>query len=153
MQLEFFIELIVRRGDNMKFGDKLILLRKKNGLSQEELASKLNVSRQSVSKWESNNTYPETDKIIQICNLFECRMDDLINEKIVDVDQVMRKNKNNLSIVFDSLLEFITKSINMFSSMKFTSILKCVVELGILILILFDSYFKLDINFFITTKF
>lgn len=90
-----------------------------------------------MSKWESNNTYPETDKIIQICNLFECRMDDLINEKIVDVDQVMRKNKNNLSIVFDSLLEFITKSINMFSSMKFTSFLKCFFELGILILILF----------------
>ena len=55
----------------MKFGDKLIQLRKKNGLSQEELASKLNVSRQSVSKWESNNTYPETDKIVQICNLFD----------------------------------------------------------------------------------
>ena len=121
----------------MKFGDKLIILRKKHNLSQEELASKLNVSRQSVSKWESNNTYPETDKIIQICNLFECRMDDLINEKIVDVDQVMRKNKNNLSIVFDSLLEFITKSINMFSSMKFTSFLKCFFGLGILILILF----------------
>lgn len=48
----------------MKFGDKLIRLRKKNGLSQEELAEKLGVSRQSVSKWESNNTYPETDKIV-----------------------------------------------------------------------------------------
>ena len=52
----------------MKFGDKLIKLRKKNGMSQEDLANLLNVSRQSVSKWESNNTYPETDKIIQICN-------------------------------------------------------------------------------------
>ena len=53
----------------MKFGDKLIALRKKKGLSQEELAEKLGVSRQSVSKWESNNTYPETDKIVQICNI------------------------------------------------------------------------------------
>lgn len=121
----------------MKFGDKLILLRKKNGLSQEELASKLNVSRQSVSKWESNNTYPETDKIIQICNLFDCRMDDLINDKVNDIEQIDRKSKNNLAIVFDSFLEFVIKTINMFSSMKFTSILKCVVELGILILILF----------------
>ena len=102
----------------MKFGDKLIQLRKKNGLSQEELASKLNVSRQSVSKWESNNTYPETDKIVQICNLFDCRMDDLINDKISDIEQIDRKNKNNLFLIFDSLLEFITKSINMFSSMK-----------------------------------
>lgn len=121
----------------MKFGDKLILLRKKNGLSQEELASKLNVSRQSVSKWESNNTYPETDKIIQICNLFDCRMDDLINDKVNDIEQIDRKSKNNLAIVFDSFLEFVIKTINMFSSMKFTSILKCVVELGILILTLF----------------
>lgn len=121
----------------MKFGDKLILLRKKNGLSQEELASKLNVSRQSVSKWESNNTYPETDKIIQICNLFDCRMDDLINDKVNDIEQIDRKSKNNLAIVFDSFLEFVIKTINMFSSMKFTSILKCGIELGILILILF----------------
>ena len=116
----------------MKFGDKLISLRKKHGLSQEELASKLNVSRQSVSKWESNNTYPETDKIVQICNIFDCRMDDLINDKISDVDSCERKNKNNFSIAFDSLLEFITKSINMFTSMKFSSGLRCLVEFGIL---------------------
>ncbi len=121
---------------NMKFGDKLISLRKKNGLSQEELASKLNVSRQSVSKWESNNTYPETDKIVQICNIFDCSMDDLINEKVVDVTKCERKNKNNFSFIFDSLLEFVTKTINMFSSMKFTGGLKCVIELGILTLFL-----------------
>ena len=74
----------------MKFGDKLIALRKKKGLSQEELAEKLNVSRQSVSKWESNNTYPETDKIVQICNIFECTMDDLINDNITDIESIER---------------------------------------------------------------
>ena len=79
----------------MKFGDKLIALRKKKGLSQEELAEKLGVSRQSVSKWESNNTYPETDKIVQICNIFECTMDDLINDNITDVESIERKSKNN----------------------------------------------------------
>lgn len=113
----------------MKFGDKLVALRKKNGLSQEELAEKLNVSRQSVSKWESNNTYPETDKIVQICNLFNCSMDDLINDKIIDIDQVERKEKNNLSINIDSLLNFITKTIDMFSSMTFGSGFKCVIEI------------------------
>ena len=116
----------------MKFGDKLIILRKKNGLSQEELAEKLGVSRQSVSKWESNNTYPETDKIVQICNLFECSMDDLINDKVTDVEGSLRKNKNNLNEVWDSLLEFITKTINMFSHMKFTSGLKCLIEMFVL---------------------
>ena len=116
----------------MKFGDKLIVLRKKNGLSQEELAEKLGVSRQSVSKWESNNTYPETDKIVQICNLFDCSMDDLINDKVTDVEGSLRKNKNNFNEVWDSLLEFITKSINMFSHMKFTTGLKCVIEMFII---------------------
>ena len=47
----------------METKDIIYDLRTKNGLSQEELAEKLGVSRQSVSKWESNNTYPETDKI------------------------------------------------------------------------------------------
>ena len=119
----------------MKFGDKLVELRKKNGYSQEELAEKLGVSRQSVSKWESNNTYPETDKIIQIANLFECSMDDLINDKITDVDGALRKNKNIYN-VWDSLLEFITKTINMFSKMTFLQGIKCIIEMVIVGLLL-----------------
>ena len=137
MQLIYFIKLVCERGDSMKFGDKLISLRKKAGMSQEDLASKLNVSRQSVSKWESNNTYPETDKIVQICNIFECRMDDLINDKISDITQCDRNSKNNISEAFDSLLEFIVKSINMFTSLKFKSLIKCLFELGVLGLCLF----------------
>ena len=112
----------------MKFGDKLVELRKKNGYSQEELAEKLGVSRQSVSKWESNNTYPETDKIIQIANLFDCSMDDLINDKITDIEGSLRKNKNIYNI-WDSLLEFITKTINMFSKMTFLQGFKCIIEI------------------------
>lgn len=120
----------------MKFGDKLLGLRKKNGLSQEELAEKLGVSRQSVSKWESNNAYPETDKIVQICNLFNCSMDDLINDEISDIGQIERKEKNNISTYIDSFLEFITKTINMFGDMKFSSGLKCVIEMIIVGLLL-----------------
>ncbi len=116
----------------MKFGDKLIELRKKNGYSQEELAEKLGVSRQSVSKWESNNTYPETDKIIQIANLFECSMDDLINDKITDIDSTLRKNKSNINTVWNSLLSFITRTVNMFTKMKFMDGLKCVIEMIII---------------------
>ena len=120
----------------MKFGDKLVGLRKKNGLSQEELAEKLGVSRQSVSKWESNNAYPETDKIVQICNLFDCSMDDLINDQITDLKQIERKEKNNITTYIDSFLEFITKTINMFGDMKFSSGLKCVIEMIIVGLLL-----------------
>ena len=120
----------------MKFGDKLIELRKKNNYSQEDLAEKLGVSRQSVSKWESNNTYPETDKIIQIANLFDCSMDDLINDKVTDIESSLRKNKNNFYTVWDSFLEFIINTINMFSKMKFIDGLKCIIEIIILCFIL-----------------
>lgn len=121
----------------MKFGDKLVGLRKKNGLSQEELAEKLGVSRQSVSKWESNNAYPETDKIVQICNLFDCSMDDLINDQITDLKQIDRKEKNNLAKSVDSFFDFISKTINMFSDMTFGSGFKCVLKMGLLTLGLF----------------
>ena len=120
----------------MKFGDKLIELRKRYGYSQEELAEKLGVSRQSVSKWESNNTYPETDKIIQIANLFDCSMDDLINDKITNIESTLRKNKTNFKGVWNSFLEFITKTINMFSKMRFQDGLRCVIEMFIFGLLL-----------------
>jgi len=124
----------------MKFCDKLIALRKKNGLSQEDLAAKLNVSRQSVSKWESGNAYPETDKIISIANLFDCSMDDLINDNITDLENMERKNKN-VNNAIDSFLEFLTKTINMFYDMKFISRIKCLIEILILMLIVFFSGF------------
>ena len=54
----------------MILADKVMTLRKKNGWSQEELAEKLNISRQSVSKWESGATIPELDKLIAMSKLF-----------------------------------------------------------------------------------
>ena len=71
----------------MSFGEKLTKLRKEKGLNQEELAQELNVSRQAVSKWESNNSYPETDKIIQICKIFNVSMDELIGLKEVSKEK------------------------------------------------------------------
>ena len=50
----------------MILADKIVRLRKKNGWSQEELAQKMNVSRQAVSKWESAQTVPELEKILQL---------------------------------------------------------------------------------------
>ena len=66
----------------MKTGDKIAKLRKQNNLTQDQLAGLLKVSRQSVSKWESNITYPETDKIIRISQIFDCSIDYLLNDKI-----------------------------------------------------------------------
>ena len=62
----------------MSFGENLQFLRKSKGMTQEDLAESLNVSRQSVSKWESDYTFPEMDKIMQICDLFSCSMDTLV---------------------------------------------------------------------------
>lgn len=62
----------------MTFGENLQFLRKRGGLTQEDLAEKMEVSRQSVSKWESNAAYPETDTILRLCDLFRCDMDTLL---------------------------------------------------------------------------
>lgn len=53
-------------------------LRKRENMTQEQLAEVLGVSRQSISKWESDTSFPETDKILQICDMFHCNMDTLM---------------------------------------------------------------------------
>lgn len=62
----------------MSFSDNIIFLRKKANLTQEQLADKLEVSRQTVSKWEQGLSFPETDKILQICDMFNCDMDTIM---------------------------------------------------------------------------
>ena len=77
----------------MKFKDKLQKLRKKSELSQEQLADKLNVSRQAVSKWESGAAYPEMDKIIAISKIFNCGIEYLTNENMTETDFLEKGNK------------------------------------------------------------
>lgn len=64
----------------MKFHEKLQELRKGRGLSQEALAEILDVSRQAVSKWESGQTYPETDKLIALAKRFDVTLDSLLQD-------------------------------------------------------------------------
>ena len=66
----------------MILADKIINLRKKSGMSQEDLAGKLNVSRQSVSKWESAQSIPDLDKIIQMSSIFGVSTDFLLKDEI-----------------------------------------------------------------------
>ena len=68
----------------MTFGDKLSKLRKEHNYTQEQLADILGVSRQSISKWESDTAYPETDKLIGLGRLFDCSMDYLLREEITE---------------------------------------------------------------------
>ena len=59
----------------MKLEEKITMLRKRNGGSQEELGFRLDVSRQAVSKWEMGDSVPDLDKIIKISELFGCTTD------------------------------------------------------------------------------
>lgn len=66
----------------MEFNNKLYELRKQKGFSQEELASRLNVSRQTVSKWEVGESTPDMEKLVAISALFEISLDELVLDKV-----------------------------------------------------------------------
>lgn len=81
----------------MSTGEKIYELRKKKNMSQEELAQVLNVSRQTISKWETGESNPDFDKIVPLCNFFEISTDEflrgsnpILEEKI---ESVSKKNK------------------------------------------------------------
>ena len=66
----------------MKLSEKIIELRKANGMTQEDLASKCNVSRQSISKWEADISLPETEKLLTLGELFSVSMDVLLKDEL-----------------------------------------------------------------------
>ena len=68
----------------MKIGEKIYSLRKKYNLSQEELANELNVSRQTVSKWEVGESCPDFDKIVPLCELFGISTEELLRDKKIE---------------------------------------------------------------------
>lgn len=65
----------------MEFNNKLYQLRKQKGLSQEELANRMNVSRQTISKWEVGDSTPDMEKLIALSDLFEISLDELVLDK------------------------------------------------------------------------
>lgn len=81
----------------MKFSDKLIDLRKKNGLSQEQLGEKLDVTRQTISKWELGQSKPDMDKLIELSKLFNVDISYLVDDEVI-VKGDINKREKNLSI-------------------------------------------------------
>ena len=69
----------------MKFGDNLKQIRKSKGMSQEQLADMVNVTRQSVSKWENGDGYPEMNNILELCKIFNCKLNDLVHTDMSDI--------------------------------------------------------------------
>ena len=86
----------------MEFHEKLQELRKQKGLTQEELAKDLYVSRTAVSKWESGRGYPSIDSLKEISSYFSVTIDDLLSgEKIISIAE--KENKSNLQSMCDFL--------------------------------------------------
>lgn len=119
----------------MKFCEKLQKLRKEKGYSQEQLADLLEVSRQSVSKWESGTTYPEMDKLLMLCKIFNVTLDDLTNDEVTDT-LIKEKNKGTFNNIIYAILEMISKSVSMFKQMNKKELSKCITELIIVVILL-----------------
>lgn len=73
----------------MTIAEKLKYLRKEHNMTQEDMAEKLNVSRQTISKWETNITIPDADNIVAICKLFHITTDELLDYNV----QTIKKKK------------------------------------------------------------
>lgn len=104
----------------MKFGENLYNLRKKQKISQEKLAEKIGVSRQSVSKWENGTAYPEMNRIFELCKIFHCKLNDLVNDNILDFDSLDKEVKMSV-VKFNkekqNKLKIVSKTISIFSKM------------------------------------
>lgn len=87
---------------NIEIANRLVKLRKKNGLSQEELADKLGLSRQAVSKWERAEASPDTDNLICLAKLYNVSLDDLLNTD-EDLDTIVKEQvkENQQELVDD----------------------------------------------------
>ena len=92
----------------MSLGENLQFLRKKENITQEQLAEQLNVSRQSVSKWESDSAYPEMDKLLQLCNLMHCSMDELVQKEI---SQVYIEDKADYDNHFNEFSKYVSLAV------------------------------------------
>ena len=99
----FLIALAVAffQNPSLKFNEKIVRLRKIKGITQDELASAVGVSRQAVYKWESGQSYPEASKLIEMKALFGISIDDLLDDNYEVI--VPDKKKKRLSPLWKSL--------------------------------------------------
>lgn len=88
------------------FSEKLYELRKAKKLSQEELAERLNVARQTISKWETGATTPDTNNLIELSNIFEISIDEFVGKNVKQEDENEPENKkvNKKKIIIVSIL-------------------------------------------------
>lgn len=126
----------------MKLSDKIIGLRKSNGMSQEDLAEKLNVSRQAISRWESGTAMPDASNILQLSKLFSVTTDYLLNDDyqsdndLPKVKEVQNDNLGQIMIylvtleVMVLLMQFMTTVILQNVFLGFLSFIPFVAAIG-----------------------
>ncbi len=72
----------------MSLGANIQYLRKLNKLTQEQFAEKMGITRQTVSRWESDEVTPELDKLVEVCSLFSCKLDELVRESMSSKSEI-----------------------------------------------------------------
>lgn len=130
----------------MNIAEKIVLLRKKKGISQEELANELNTSRQAISKWENNQSTPDLEKLVALSKYFNVTTDYLL------IDSIETSINNNSqyegNIEFQKLKSEVTKdeyqyAINEAKKKKHFSYCLIVIAPFIVILAVFICYYCL----------
>ena len=129
----------------MFFASNLQKLRKKENMSQEALAERLDVTRQSVSKWESGASYPEMDKLISICKIFNVDMDTLVNGDVLDEKKQDKETTINTKDILDKFNTLMKKIVCLFESMSFKEIIEFLVTVFLLIIIILIGTIPKDI--------
>ena len=95
----------------MKFGDNLKIIRKNKKMSQEQLAEKVGVSRQSVSKWETGEAYPEMNNILELCKIFNCKINDIVHTDMSDISSLDEEIVMNV-VKFNESKQYKVKSLS-----------------------------------------
>ncbi len=72
----------------MNLGNNISFLRKQKKLTQEQLADKMNVTRQTISRWESDDVVPELNRLVEMCGIFACKLDTLVRENLSDQSEI-----------------------------------------------------------------
>ena len=77
----------------MSLGTNIQYLRKLNKLTQEQFAEKMNITRQTVSRWEADEVIPELSKLVEICSAFSCKLDELVRENMSSKNEIYSEVK------------------------------------------------------------
>lgn len=127
-QCVFYHRIKLTKGGIFLLKDNLKTLRKNKGLSQEELSVKLNVVRQTISKWESGLSVPDAEMLISISKVFEVPVSEILGENIAE------KEKNDIKVISEKL-EIINEQLSMMQKQKRQKTIQFLIIMDVIILL------------------